>query len=215
MKIAMILAAGRGERLRPITDAIPKALCNVHGTPLIIHHIKKLAAAGFQRIIINHAHLGGKIRQVVGDGGSFGVEICYAPEPPGGLETGGGIVNALPLLGDAPFVTVNADIFTDYCFSHLSLPTSHFIHLVLVPTPSDKKQGDFGLLANRDVTNSLRDYTYSGIACYHPRVFQGKCVGRYSVTPIIRLLADEGGVSGEVFEGRWVDAGSVEKLRGI
>lgn len=212
MKTAMILAAGRGERLKPITELHPKALCKVHDLPLIEYHIAGLARAGFQRLIINHAYLGGKIRQQVGDGMRWGVEICYAPEPPGGLETGGGIVNALPLLGKEPFVTVNADIYTDYDFATLQLPTTSLVHLVLVEKPFYYPNGDFNLLAPNLVSNLDRKYTFPGIACYHPEVFQQKAMGRYSVTPILRQLSEKKCVTGEIYHGKWIDIGSLERL---
>ncbi|MBY0377209.1 MAG: NTP transferase domain-containing protein, partial [Gammaproteobacteria bacterium] len=121
MKTAMILAAGRGDRLKPLTEKQPKAMCLVQQKPLIEHHVARLAELGFERIVINHAYLGSQIRRHLGTGSKWGIEICYAPEPPGGLETGGGIYNALPLLGKQPFVTVNADVFTDFNFRMLHL----------------------------------------------------------------------------------------------
>ncbi|CEK09421.1 N-acetylmuramate alpha-1-phosphate uridylyltransferase MurU [Legionella hackeliae] len=211
MKIAMILAAGRGERLRPLTDEIPKALCKVHDKPLIEYHIAKLAQCGFERIVINHAHLGGQIRRYLGDGSQWDIEICYAPEPPGGLETGGGIYNALPLLGSEPFLTVNADILTGYDFNALHLPAKTLVKLVLVPNPSHNQQGDFGLNQQR-LTNE-KTYTFPGIACYHPDAFRHCQPGRYSVVPLIRSLAEQNLAAGEIYEGLWMDIGSPERLK--
>jgi len=212
MKTAMILAAGRGERLKPLTETVPKALCKVKGKPLIEHHVINLARAGFKKLVINHAYLGGKIRQYLGDGHHFGVEICYSPEPPGGLETGGGIANALPLLGDKPFVTVNADIFTDFDFSTLEENTE-FLNLILVKNnPELRHHGDFGLTQDQKLTNINPEYTFSGIACYHPKVFKPYKHYRYSVTRLIRHLVDQNQVTGSLYNGIWFDIGSKERL---
>jgi MurNAc alpha-1-phosphate uridylyltransferase len=213
MKTAMILAAGRGERLKPLTDFKPKALCTVHNIPLIEYHVAKLAAAGFKRLVINHAYLGGQIRQHLGDGRRWGLKICYSPEPPGGLETGGGIVNALPLLGDQPFVTVNADIYTDYNFALLKLPITSLAHLVLVNKPSYSAQGDFGLSESLQLDNTDRQYTFAGIACYRPELFDDYEPGRYSVTPLLRQLAINKQATGELHRGEWFDIGSPQRLK--
>lgn len=210
MNTAMILAAGRGERLKPLTELIPKALCALNGLPLIEHHVKNLSMAGFERIVINHAYLGSKIRRHLGDGSKFGVELVYSPEPPGGLETGGGIMNALNLLGNEAFITVNADIYTDLNFSTIA-PTD-FAHLILVPKPLYSQDGDFGLLNTR-ANNEQRDYIYSGIACYHPRVFESYKIGRYSVTPLLRQLAVKQLLTAELYSGIWFDIGNMERLQ--
>ncbi len=165
MKTAMIFAAGRGERLRPLTDITPKPMCRVGNIPLIEYHVANLAQAGFERLVINHAWLGGQIRQHLGDGARWGVEICYAPEPPGGLETGGGIVNALPLLGKMPFLTVNADLFTDYNFANFTSPTDSLVHLILINKPAYFAHADFGLTSTGLLNNQERHYTFAGIAC--------------------------------------------------
>lgn len=213
MKTAMILAAGRGERLRPLTEMKPKALCTVKGKPLIEHHIINLAKAGFERVVINHAYLGGQIRQHLGNGSRWGIEICYAPEPPGGLETGGGIVNALPLLGNKPFITVNADIYTDYDFVQLEPVSHNSIHVILVnKNPALNHHGDFGLLHQKQLTNSNPAYTLAGICCYHPEVFSQCTLGRYSVAPLIRHYADQNKVTASVYNGVWFDIGSMERL---
>ena len=208
----MILAAGRGERLRPLTDVTPKALCKVHNIPLIEYHIANLAKAGFNRLVINHAWLGGQIRQHLGNGARWGIEICYAPEPPGGLETGGGIVNALPLLGNQPFLTVNADIFTDYDFTTLRIPADSLVHLILVNKPDYFQTGDFGLSSAGIVDNNIRQYIFSGVACYRPELFYHTEPGRYSVTPLLRHLAAEGHASGTIHTGKWMDMGSPERV---
>lgn len=213
MKTAMILAAGRGDRLRPVTDKIPKALCKVHGIPLIEHHVSKLAQAGFTRLVINHAYLGGQIRHHLGNGDRWNVEICYSPEPPGGLETGGGIVNALPLLGTQPFLTVNADIYTDFDFKGIALETISYLHLILVNKNTElAHHGDFSLINNSQLSNTPPDYTFAGIAGYHPRIFKEASQGRYSVAPLMRLYAQEGKATGELYQGKWFDIGSIRRL---
>ena len=213
MKTAMILAAGRGERLKPLTNTIPKALCKVHDIPLIEHHVSRLALAGFDRLVINHAWLGGKIRQHLGNGSQWGIEICYAPEPPGGLETGGGIVNALPLLGNGPFLTVNADIFTDFDFAAPTIATllpDSLVHLILIKKPNHLQTGDFGLSSTQRILNdeNSREYTFSGIAYYSPIFFSHLKPGRYSITPLLRQCATAGRATGTVYSGKWVDIGS-------
>jgi MurNAc alpha-1-phosphate uridylyltransferase len=212
MKTAMILAAGRGERLKPITDTRPKALCLVNNKPLIQYHVERLAEAGFERVIINHAYLGGQIRAYLGNGSAWGLSIYYSPEPPGGLETAGGIVNALPLLGDTPFVTVNADIMTDYNFASLALPQNSLAHVVLIQKPSYYQQGDFNLSAAGELENTPKIYTFSGIACYHPTFFNGATLGRYSVTPMLRSCAERKQATAEVYGGEWLDIGSPVRL---
>ena len=214
VKTAMILAAGRGERLKPITDSCPKSLCKVGNEPLIVYHLNNLARAGIRDIVINHAWLGGKIRQYLGNGAAFNVNIQYSPEPPGGLETGGGIFQALPLLGDQPFVCVNADIYTDFDFSLLNSPRDNFeAHLVLVNNPQHNEKGDFGLSARGIVQNTPRKHTFSGIAVYSPGAFKHKHIGRYSVTPMIRTSVVSEKVSGEIYEGLWIDIGCMDRLR--
>lgn len=212
MKTAMILAAGRGERLKPLTEKRPKAMCIVQQRPLIEHHVTRLVQAGFERIVINHAYLGGQIRRHLGDGKQWGVELCYTPEPPGGLETGGGVYNALALLGKDPFVTVNADVFTDYDFSRLSLPDGAMAHLVLVESSQHNPRGDFDL-TGQQVSNMNRRYVYSGIACYRPKAFAYCEIGRYSLAPLLRDLAQWNLATGELYQGLWVDIGSIERLR--
>ncbi|WP_298623424.1 N-acetylmuramate alpha-1-phosphate uridylyltransferase MurU [uncultured Legionella sp.] len=213
MKVAMILAAGRGERLKPLTDQLPKALCRVKGKPLIEHHVINLAKAGFETLIINHAYLGGQIRQFLGNGQRYGVHIHYSPEPPGGLETGGGIVKALPLLGDEPFLTVNADIYTDYDFSQFELKLIDSVHLVLInKNPALNHHGDFSLINQKQLSNANPKYTFAGIAGYHPQVFEQCRQGRYSVAPLIRDLTSKNRATGSLYQGTWFDIGSIERL---
>jgi MurNAc alpha-1-phosphate uridylyltransferase len=163
--------------------------------------------------VINHAHLGGQIRQHLGNGSAWGVDICYSAEPPGGLETGGGIVQALALLGTQPFVTVNADIYTDFDFKQLDSDGVSYVHLVLVnKNPDLGHHGDFSLRNETQLTNSPRDYTFAGIACYHPKVFEGYQQGRYSVLPLIRSYAEAGKARAQLFHGCWFDIGSEARL---
>lgn len=213
MKIAMILAAGRGERLRPLTEQLPKAMCLVGQKPLIERHVENLAKASFERIVINHAYLGGMIRRHLGDGSKWNIEICYSPEPPGGLETGGGIYNALSLLGRKPFVTVNADILIDYDFSSLELGEGVMTKLVLVKNPKHKSEGDFGLINQQELSLQDKYYTFAGIACYNPEAFQECKPGRYSVAPLLRELSAKKQARGEIYEGVWVDIGSLDRLQ--
>lgn len=212
MKTAMILAAGRGERLAPLTNVTPKALCLVNGLPLIECHVNNLADAGFTRVIINHAWLGGQIRRHLGDGKKWGIELCYAPEPPGGLETGGGIFNALPLLGKEPFLAVNADIFTDFTFKDLNLPAGSMAHLFLGNNPEHNPGGDFSLDGDQNLSNTPR-YTYLGIAIYHPEAFWSYSPGRYSVIPMVRKLIEQKKASGELLQGLWLDIGTAGRLQ--
>lgn len=211
MKVAMILAAGRGERLRPLTDTCPKALCPLNHIPLIDYHIANLVAAGFERVVVNHAHLGGKIRQHLSQK-KVPLDMIFSPEPPGGLETGGGIFNALPLLGKDPFVTINADIYTEYNFATMPSPQETTLaHIILIKKPADMLHSDFGF-TKPFVTNHNKKYTFSGIACYRPELFEQYGPGRYSMGPILRHLADKQQLSGEIDSGVWFDIGSPDKL---
>lgn len=212
MKTAMILAAGRGERLRPLTDRVPKALCTVRGKPLIAHHLYHLAQAGFQNVVINHAYLGDQIRQFVQQSDQYGLNIVFSPEPPGGLETGGGIVNALDLLGSETFLTLNGDIYTNYDLRQLTLPKHSLAHAVLVHKPAYRTQGDYGLSGTGLLSNDDKNYIFSGITAYDPSFFQCAAQGRYSVTPLIRQMASQHQVSGELYQGIWFDIGSPEQL---
>lgn len=213
MKTAMILAAGRGERLRPLTDQTPKPLFRLGDQTLLEHHLTHLAQAGFQRVIINHAYLGWQIKHYLQHHITHNLEIIFSPEPPGALETGGGIVNALPLLGKEPFITLNGDIYTDYDLRALKLPSQSMAHVILVHTPVYKIHGDYGLSANNLLNNHDKQYTFSGVTVYHPDFFKHALMGRYSVTPMMRQMTDNNCVSGELYQGLWFDIGSVEQLR--
>lgn len=209
----MILAAGRGERLRPITDHTPKPLVEVRGRPLLFHHLDGLARAGFREIVINTAHLGEQIESAVGDGQDWGLNVRYSHEPEGALETGGGIARALPLLGESPFAVVNGDILTDYPLRRLRHVKCDHAHLVLVPVPAHRPEGDFRLAGGRVFNDGNRNRTFAGIAVYHPRLFDGAPDGRWSIVPLLRQTVDQQFVSGEYHPGRWSDVGTPEALK--
>ncbi len=215
--LAMILAAGRGERMRPLTDHTPKPLLEVGGKPLIVWHIERLAHAGITDLVINHAHLGEQIESSLGDGSKFGVNIQYSDEGTA-LETAGGIAFALPLLGDAPFAVVNGDIWCDYDFARLAsqaiaLETSgDTVHLVMVDNPSQHPDGDFGLLDGR-VAESAPKLTFSGIGIYRPELFAH--IPHASKAPLAPLLYEQiatGKVSGEHHTGKWTDVSTPQRL---
>jgi len=215
MKTALIFAAGRGERLKPFTYHTPKALCPIQDIPLIEHHVINLKKAGFERLLINHAYLGDQIRRHLGRGSRFNVEIIYLPEPPGGLETAGTIIQALPYFNQEPFLTVNADIFTHFNFSSIrEFNLTQLAHLVLVPKQNSHR-GDFGLSTSKIVTNDCKIYTYSGIGCYHPRAFTHHQLQRFSVTPLLRQWASQNQITGELYDGLWFDIGTPERLEHV
>ncbi|MBV6285701.1 N-acetylmuramate alpha-1-phosphate uridylyltransferase MurU [Pseudomonas aegrilactucae] len=213
---AMILAAGKGERMRPLTLHTPKPLVPVAGVPLIEYHLRALAAAGITEVVINHAWLGRQIEDHLGDGARFGVSIRYSPEGEP-LETGGGIHKALPLLGDAPFVLVNGDIWTTYDFSHLPRTLNGLAHLVLVDNPEHHGKGDFRLHDGRvwDADTVAPTLTYSGIAVLAPALFDGCQAGAFKLAPLYREAMHQGQVSGEHFTGPWVDVGTLERLADV
>lgn len=215
IKTAMILAAGRGERMRPLTDQVPKPLLKVAGESLIEHHIRALAKAGIHDLVINHAYRGEQIEHYLGNGEKYDVEIRYSAEGHGkALETGGGIFNALPLLGNSPFLVVNADIWTDYDFSRLQFNEAA-AHLVLVKNPGHNPQGDFVLQDGRVLPEGSTRLTYSGIGVYQAELFTGCRPGAFPLAPILREAIRRGRVSGEYFQGRWVDIGTPQRLRQV
>jgi MurNAc alpha-1-phosphate uridylyltransferase len=209
---AMILAAGRGDRLRPLTDEVPKPLIEVGGRPLIEHHLEALAAAGFREIVINQGHRGDLLRDTLGDGLRWGVGIRWSDEQPEALETGGGIFKALPLLGSSPFLVVNGDVLTAYPFARLRAVKCDWAHLVMVPNPSHNPAGDFALDGARIRCEGATRSTFSGIGVYHPRLFDGCTPGKFSVVPLLRHAMAHHLVTGEVFEGAWDDIGTLERL---
>jgi MurNAc alpha-1-phosphate uridylyltransferase len=219
---AMILAAGRGERMRPLTDHTPKPLLPAGGKPLIVWHIERLVHAGVTELVINHAHLGHQIEHALGDGSRFGVHIAYSDEGKA-LETAGGIANALPLLGEEPFAVVNGDIWCDYDFARLPAhaaamrASGDMAHLVLVDNPPHHPNGDFLLHRDRIIDSALdaqhSKLTFSGIGLYQPVLFAG--IPRGSVAPLAPLLREQiafGKVSGEHHRGLWVDVGTPQRL---
>ena len=209
---AMILAAGLGTRMRPLTEKTPKPLLKVGGIPLIVWHIERLAHDGFTNIIINIAHLGYQIPEALGDGSQWGVNITYSDEQEeGALESAGGIVKALPLLGDDPFAVVNGDVWTDYDFQdHRKLADGILAHLVLVPNPEHNPEGDFALEDNKIV--DAKQYTFSGIGYYSPKLFEGVPYGKSALAPLLRAAMKEGKVTGELYEGEWLDIGTPKRL---
>jgi MurNAc alpha-1-phosphate uridylyltransferase len=211
----MILAAGRGERMRPLTDRVPKPLLPVRGKPLIEYHLERLARAGVGRVVINLAWLGRMIREALGDGSRFGVRIDYSEEAPHALETGGGIFRALPLLGEGTFLVVNGDVFTDYPFSRAALATGRDAHLVLVPNPPQHPHGDFGLEAGLAVPDARVRYTFSGIAAYRRELFAGCAGGAFPLKPLLVRSMAAGRCSAEVYGGSWEDVGTVERLTAL
>lgn len=221
---AMILAAGRGKRLRPLTDQIPKPLVPLCGKPLIEYHLEKLAQAGVKEVVINHAWLGSQIEQTLGDGSRWDLKIHYSAEPEGGLETAGGIINALPLLGDAPFLVVNGDVFCEMDFNGLvskakalaktDLENNDDVslgHLVLVPSPEHNPTGDFGL-NNENQVLSEGEFTFAGLSVLSPKLFSDMDVGFVPLAPILRQAMQEGKISGQVETGLWSDIGTIERL---
>jgi N-acetyl-alpha-D-muramate 1-phosphate uridylyltransferase len=213
----MVLAAGRGERMRPLTDAEPKPLLRVGGKRLIEYHLERLGAAGFRDVVINTAWLGDMIEAALGDGAQFGLAITYSHERPEALETGGGIFNALPLLGSAPFLLVNGDVWTDIDFGALRRdpPARSLAHLVMVRNPPQHARGDF-VLADGLVSEGegLRQ-TYSGVGIYRPEFFAGCQPGKFPLLPLLRRAIAQRALSGEMHQGRWFDIGTTERLAAL
>jgi MurNAc alpha-1-phosphate uridylyltransferase len=211
---AMILAAGRGERMRPLTDHIPKPLLSAAGKPLIEYIIKQLVSAGFNDIVINHAHLGSQIEEKLGNGNRFGAIISYSSEGEQGLETAGGIINALPLLGDDVFLVVNGDIATDFPFAELKDMNVDLAHLVLVGNPDHNTQGDFGLDDDGKVAETgFQKLTFSGIGLYRPELFSSTPAGSSKLAPLLRQAISDHRVSGQKYDGFWMDIGTPERLQ--
>ncbi len=227
MKTAMILAAGRGERMRPLTDLVPKPLLQVGGKPLIVWHVERLRAAGFRHIVVNHAHLGEQIEAALGNGAPFGVSIEYSPEI-SALETAGGIATALPLIEGEVFTVVNGDIYCEFDFGRLAGPGARLAaghdlaHLVMVDNPPHHPQGDFVLAGGR-VTHADMPlaphpdrFTFSGIGVYHRALFAHTTPGvKAPLAPLLRLEIAAGRVSGEHFAGRWEDVGTPARLQAL
>jgi MurNAc alpha-1-phosphate uridylyltransferase len=210
---AMILAAGRGERLRPLTDALPKPLVDIGGKPLIEYHLENLAGAGFRSVVINQGHLGDALPQALGDGSRWGLTILWSNEQPEALETGGGIFQALPNLGPSPFLVINGDVWTDYPYARLRAVKCDWAHLVMVPNPEHHPKGDFALEGGRIREHGNKRLTFSGIGVYNPRLFRGCTAGKFSVVPLLRSAMNTNLVTGEEFRGVWNDIGTLERLK--
>ncbi len=222
---AMILAAGRGERLRPLTDNCPKPLLEVGGKALIVRHLERLAAAGVGEVVINHAHLGQMLRQRLGDGSAHGLRIHWSAEPPGALETAGGIAQALPLLGEGPFLVINGDVYCDWDLAAAEAIAAalsrrdNLAHLVMVPNPPQHAGGDFFLCGGRVWAEGEQEgerLTFSGIGIYQPALFASLRPGqRARLAPLLSAAMAERRVSGERHGGRWEDVGTIERLTAL
>ncbi|GAA5190048.1 N-acetylmuramate alpha-1-phosphate uridylyltransferase MurU [Ferrimonas gelatinilytica] len=211
---AMILAAGRGERMRPLTDHTPKPLLPVNGKPLLVHHLEALARAGITDVVINTAWLGAQIPAALGDGERWGLNLQYSDEGAAALETGGGIHKALPLLGDAPFLLVNGDVFCAYPWQALTgLRAGDLAHLLLVPNPGHNPTGDFVLAQGRAHSGEGHRLTYSGCALLSPALFADCSPGRFPLAPLLRRAMEADRVSAERWEGLWCDVGTPERLQ--
>lgn len=209
---AMLLAAGRGERMRPLTDATPKPLLPVAGRPLIAWHLSRLAASGIHDVVINLSWLGEQIAAALGDGSAFDVRIHYSREPWPALETGGGIRQALPLLGDEPFLLVNGDVYADVDFGSLRLASADLAQLVLVPNPQHHPTGDFHLAGGRITEKQGERLTYSGIGLLHPSLLADAAPGRFPLLPWLLRAREAGRLGGQRHGGLWIDVGTPERL---
>ena len=214
---AMVLAAGRGERMRPLTDTAPKPLLMVGGKRLIEYHLERLARAGFRDVVINTAWLGDTLEAALGGGDRYGLAITYSHERPEALETGGGIFRALPLLGSSPFLLVNGDVWTDIDFGALRRdpPADAHAHLVLVKNPPQHPRGDFVLAHGQVSEGEGTRHTYSGIGIYRPELFAGCTPGKFPLLPLLRRAIAAGQLTGELHAGRWYDVGTVERLQAL
>lgn len=211
----MILAAGRGERLRPLTDEMPKPLVEVGGQSLLERHLDRVHEAGIGTVVINLGWLGDRIVERVGSGRRYGLEVVYSQEGDNILETGGGICKALPTLGDEPFLVVNADIFTDMPVPDIELAEEHLGHLVMVPSPEYRAVGDFDIEDGLIRNTTEQRLTFSGVAIYRPRFFKDCEAGRFPLAPMLRDAADRGRLSGSVYGGLWADVGTPERLASL
>jgi MurNAc alpha-1-phosphate uridylyltransferase len=211
---AMILAAGRGDRMRPLTDSVPKPLLKAAGKPLIQYAIENLVQAGFTELIINVAYLGEQIMQTLGDGQRFGAQIVYSQEGEEGLETAGGIIHALPLLGTEPFLVVNSDVACHFPLANLKQSRSGLAHLVMIENPDHHPEGDFSLATDGQLQiTGENKCTFSGIGVYRPELFANVPAGKRKLRPVLEQAMTKGLVSGEKFSGFWLDIGTVERLQ--
>ncbi len=211
----MLLAAGRGERMRPLSDATPKPLLEAGGHPLVEYHLRGLAAAGVTEVVVNLSWLGGSLRAALGDGSRWGLAIRYSDEGPVALDTGGGIHRALDWLGPGPFLLVNGDVWSDLRLSTLALPAGSLAELVLVDNPPHNPRGDYGLAADGHVVATPPLLTYAGIAVIDPALFDGCQPGRYPLKPLLDAALAEGRLSGRQHRGAWSDVGTPERLAAL
>ena len=211
----MILAAGRGERLRPLTDSVPKALAEVRGQSLLERHLQVMQDAGIETVVINLGWLGEQIAERVASGADYGLNVIYSPEDDRILETGGGIHRALPMLGDEPFLVVNADIFTDMPMPIADIDEQTLGKLILVPTPAHKAHGDFDIVDGRLRNGEQPQLTFSGVAIYRPEFFANCEAGRFSVVPMLRAAASANQLAASEYAGTWVDVGTIERLEAL
>ena len=210
---AMLLAAGRGERMRPLTDDLPKPLLDVRGKPLVVHLIERLVANGYRELVINHAWRGAQLLDALGDGQAFGADIRYSAEGGEALETGGGIRRALPLLGPGPFIAVNTDLWTDFPFAQLSVAPVTLAHLILVDNPNHHPEGDFTLREGRVSSSDGDRLTFGGIGVYRAELFSSRREERFPLAPLLREACAENRVTGEHYRGEWYDVGTPERLQ--
>ncbi len=210
----MLLAAGFGKRMRPLTDYTPKPLIPVLGKPLIEYALERLAAAGVTRVVVNLAHLGEQIRDHLGSGERWGVQIQYSAEDEP-LETAGGIIHALPLLAPSPFLVINGDIWCDFPLATLRGVKCDYAHLVMVRNPAHNPRGDFCLRSGRIRQDGEPKFTYSGLAVYHPRFFDGCSGGKWSVVPLLQQTMESRLVTGQLHNGAWFDSGTPERLAAL
>lgn len=208
---AMILAAGLGKRMRPLTDHCPKPLLPVAGKPLIVHHLDRLREAGIHEVVINVSYRAEQIIDALGDGSAFGLRIHWSRETTP-LETGGGIQQALPLLGESPFLLINGDVWCEALPDQHALKGDDLAHLVLVENPSHHPDGDFGLMEGRVNQTSTKRLTYAGLSVIHPALLAGQPQGAFALAPLLRAAIDNQQVSGEQYPGQWVDVGTPERL---
>ena len=212
---AMLLAAGRGERMRPLTDSVPKPLLEIRGKPLIVYQLEKLSRLGVRDVVINLAWLGDRIRLALGDGAQWNLRIQYSEEGSSALETGGGIFKALPLLGAAPFLVVNADVFSDFDFARLHIAPDALAHLLLVSNPPQHPNGDFALQAGLIQEHGSSRWTYSGFGLFRPELFEGCRPGKFPLLPLFQRAIREQRLHGQSYEGLWNDVGTVERLAAL
>jgi MurNAc alpha-1-phosphate uridylyltransferase len=211
----MLLAAGRGERMRPLTATTPKPLLRVGGKPLIVWHLENLARGGVTHVAINTSWLAAELHRALGDGRAFGLEIAWFDEGPEPLETAGGIQNALAFFGDEPFAVVNADVYAELPLPPRVPAAGRLAHLVLVPNPPQHPRGDFALECGELRLEGAQRYTFAGIATYHPALFATLAAGRRPLRPELARAAHAGLVSAEIYGGRWVDVGTPERLAAL